>query len=390
MAQGSGRGPPVSIPRRVHGPSVERGPRDTCNHLPRHGILCGMGTRFVEAGVALAAVLSAVMLAFLLAAPWVMPTAAVPTPPEPTPRPSASAAPDIPPMGLFLMRTPFSFGPCLALELAPPSYPVAEGAEGTATVLVWQRGMTGCDSRSGEVESRTGTTHVVPDAGDPDAPPVGYTVEFSAPLFDNSFAGGETPTVQASLTILARQSTAELLQAVEDAPGSGQGYVLDLVPAVDPPLNPLPTPVPLTSGPVGLYLLAGRLGDDGPCLVLDLDDASYPADPGAEGEAAVRWWEPGSFDPDGPAECLSRGGEVGHIPASVTAIREGEDPAAITGHAVRFAIPPGAEGGPLEVEVRIGDTRDNPDQIDVTLVTANGESIIHFDRVDAIDPPLLP
>jgi hypothetical protein len=359
--------------------------------LPRHGILCGMGTRFVEAGVAIAAVLSAVTLAILLAAPWVMPAAAVPTPPEATPSPSASAEPGLPPMGLFLMRTPFSFGPCLAIELTPPSYPVAAGAEGTATVLVWQRGMTGCDTRSGDMESRTGRTHVVPDAADPDAPPVGYTVEFSAPLFDNSFAGGETPTIQASLTILARQSTAQLLQAVEDAPGSGQGYVLDLVPAVDPPLNPLPTPVALTSGPVGLYLLAGRFGTDGPCLVLELDEAAYPAAPEAEGAATVRWWEPGSFDPDGPAECLSRSGEIGLIPASVTAIREGDDPAgAVTGHAVRFGIPAVAASGAQEVEVRIGDTRDNPDQIDVTVVTPGGESTEHFDRVDAIDPPLMP
>lgn len=350
-----------------------------------------MGSRLVEAGVALAAVLSAVMLALLLAAPWVMPATAIRTLPEVTPRPSPSAEADIPPMGLFLMRTAFSFGPCLAIELTPPSYPVADGAEGTATVLVWQRGMTGCDSRSGDMESRTGTTHVVPDATDPDAPPVGYTVEFSAPLFDNSFAGGETTTIQASLTILARQSTAQLLQAVEDAPGTGQGYVLDLVPAVDPPLNPLPTPVPLTSGPVGLYLLAGPLRVDGPCLVLDLDDAAYPTAPAAEGLGAVRWWEPGIADPSDPARCLYRAGDVQEVPATVVALHDGDDPAAaVIGHAIRFTVPTAVGGAPQPIEVRIGDTRDNPDQLDARLVTPEGEADLRFDRVDAIDPPPAP
>ena len=350
-----------------------------------------MGTRLVEAGVALAAVLSAVTLALLLAAPWVMPATALPSLPEPTPRPSATDAPPAPPVGLFLMRTPFSFGPCLALELTPQAYPVADEAEGTATVLVWQRGMTGCDTRSGEIESRTGTTHVVPDAGDPNAPPVGYTVEFSAPLFDNSFAGGETPSIQASLTILARQSTDQLLQAVEDAPGTGQGYVLDLVPAVDPPLQPLPTPVPLTSGPVGLYLLAGPLSVDGPCLVLNLDDAAYPTDPGAEGIGTVRWWEPGVADPGDPARCLYRAGEVQEVPATVVALHEADDPGAeVIGHAVRFAVPATVGGAPQDVEIRIGDSRDNPDQLDARLATPDGEADLRFDRVDAIDPPLAP
>ena len=362
-----------------------------CNRLPRHGILCGMGTRLVEAAVALAAVLSAATLVLLLAAPWVMPSASLPSLAPVTPRPSASEAPPSPPLGLFLMRTPFSFGACLALELEPEAYPVADGEEGTAGVLVWERGMTGCDTRSGEIETRTGRTHLVPDADDPDAPPVGYTIEFTVPVFCDVGGGEEPSSISASLTILARQSTALLLQAIEDAPGSGQGYVLDLVPAVEPVLNPLPTPVPLTTGPTGLYLLAGRLGEGGPCLVLDLDDAAYPPEPGVDGTATVRWWEPGSFDPDGPAECLSRAGEVAEVPASVAAIHDGDDPAApVLGHAVRFVLPAGPSGEALEVDLRIGDTRDNPDRIEVTWAEGGGDVTLRFDRVDAIDPPLAP
>jgi len=204
-----------------------------------------MGARLLEIGVAIVTALSAGLLALLLAAPLMPQPAALNEAPSSTPLPSAPASPEdvLPPMGLFLMRNPFSLGPCLAIELEAQTYPVAGGSEGTATVLWWQRGMTGCDGRTGEVEMVEARTHAVPDSTDPDAPPVGYTLEFSMPLFDFSLGPMEDePPVHVSLTILTRQSTDTVLQAIEDAPGSGQGYVLDRVPAVDPPLNPLPTP----------------------------------------------------------------------------------------------------------------------------------------------------
>jgi hypothetical protein len=204
-----------------------------------------MGARLLEIGVAIVTALSAGLLALLLAAPLMPQPSGLPPLAAVSAVPSASIEPDpdLPPMGLFMMRNAFSFGPCLAIELEPRSYPVAEGTEGTATVLWWQRGMTGCDGRTGEVEPVEARTHVVPDSTDPDAPPVGYTLEWSMPLFDFNLGPMEDEQpVRVSLTILTRQSTDTVLQAIEDAPGSGQGYVLDRVPAVDPPLNPLPTP----------------------------------------------------------------------------------------------------------------------------------------------------
>jgi hypothetical protein len=210
-------------------------------------MLYAMGRRLIEAGTLLATVLSAAVLALLLAAPILpQPSAAPPPLPSTTPRasvPAVSPATALPPMGLFLMRTAFSFGPCLAIELAPQSYPTAEGAEGAATVYWWRRGMTGCDTRTGEVETVDARTHVVPGDDGPDAPPVGYTVEFSVPGWD-VFGPPDGPPIRSSLTILARQSTDTLLQAVEDAPSTGQGYVRDRVPGIDPPLDPLPSPTP--------------------------------------------------------------------------------------------------------------------------------------------------
>jgi hypothetical protein len=204
-----------------------------------------MGSRLVELVTGLAALASAVILAALLAAPILAPaTVAAPPSPSSTVRASETPAPLVPPIGLFLMREPFSFGPCLALDLVPQSYPVAEGAVGEATVLWWQRGLTGCDSRTGDVGDVPATVVTVPDEDDPDGPPVGYRLEFTVPFVGAAVGEepAEPPRIPSTLTILARQSGATLVQAVEEAPGSGQGYALDRVGAVEPPLNPLPTP----------------------------------------------------------------------------------------------------------------------------------------------------
>src|SRR5687768_5860055 len=100
-----------------------------------------------EAGVALATLLSIGMLGLLLAAPILrQPTAAHPAP---SPTPAQSDIPDeaLPPLGLYLLRGAFSFGPCLGMELTPPSYPVGDGpGSGVAMVYWWERGMTGCDT----------------------------------------------------------------------------------------------------------------------------------------------------------------------------------------------------------------------------------------------------
>lgn len=347
--------------------------------------------RVLELGVVIAAVLSAGLLAAMLAAPFLPQPSTVASLSSATPASSASATPaaETPPIGLYQMRNAFSFGPCLALELEAQSYPVAEGTEGSATVLWWVRGMTGCDSRTGEVQTITARTHLVPDADDPAAPPVGYTLEFSLPAVDAFGPTGEAPMISASLTILARQSTDTLLQAIEDAPGSGQGYVLDRVPAVDPRLDPLPTATPVAAGagPTGLYLLRGPIVAAGPCLAIELTQESYTVDSSSQGSATIRWWRPGGSDPDDPAMCLSRVGEMQEAAGAVALVTDsGGGP---VGYAVRFALP--LDGGEASsVEIAIDAAASNRDQLRATLVSPDAATELMFDRVDELNPPPAP
>ena len=333
-----------------------------------------MGTRVLEVGLAVAATLSAALLAVMLAAP-LLPQPSAPQA-SPAPSPSATPAAALPPIGLFQMRTAFSFGPCLAVELSPESYPVAEG-EGSARVLWWIRGMTGCDTRTGEVEEVTARTVVVLDSDEPATPPIGYTLTFSVPL-----EGG--PQILASISILARQSTDDLLQAVESAPGSGQGYVFDRVSAVDPPLNPLPSQAPsAVVPPNGIFLLQGPLSDDGPCLVLELGQPSYPTDADAEGTARVRSWEPAVRNDD-PAQCLMRAGEIQEAEASVTAVLD-SDGSPLAYEATFAVLGPG--GAPRPVEIAFDAAQRTPDRLEATIVEPD-IGIRVFDRVDSIEPPL--
>lgn len=345
--------------------------------------------RLLEIGVVVAAVLSAGLLAVMLAAPFLPQPPAVASLPSESPTASATPEASGPPIGLYQMRAAFSFGPCLALELEAQSYPVAEGAEGTATVLWWERGMTGCDSRTGEVETVTARTHVVPDADDAAAPPVGYTVEFAIPAVEAGGLREDAPPIRASITILARQSTAALLQAIEEAPGSGQGYVLDRVPAVDPRLDPLPTPTPVAAGmgPTGLYLLRGPIVADGPCLALELARESYPVHPSGEGGATVRWWEPGGSDPSDPAMCLSRLGEMQEVAATVALVSDSGG--AEVGYAVRFAMPL-TGGQSSDIEIALDVAASNRDQLQAMLVTPEPTTELGFDRVDELNPPPAP
>jgi hypothetical protein len=357
-------------------------------------MLYRMGRRLIEAGTLLATVLSAALLALLLAAPMLpQPSAALPPLASTTPRPSGPAATPaeaLPPMGLFLMRTPFSFGPCLALELAPQSYPTAEGAEGVATVYWWQRGMTGCDTRTGDVETVDARTHVVPSDDGPDAPPIGYTVEFSVPGWD-VFGPPGGPAIRSSLTILARQSTDTLLQAVEDAPQTGQGYVLDRVPGIDPPLDPLPSPTPpTTGGPSGLYLLRGPLDGTGPCIVLELGSAADPPE-GTDAVASARWWNPANDDPADPAACYGRSGDVASSPATLTPVVPGADPnLPPVAFRVEVSVVATGTGQPIDLVLELPPGDHPPDEVVATVVSPRGVGSVTLDRVDAIDPPLAP
>jgi hypothetical protein len=344
------------------------------------------GRSVLEIGVAIAAALSAGVLAVMLASPW-LPEAAnapLPSPSAPTPSPSATPAEDQPPIGLYLLRGPFSFGPCLGLELTAESYPVTEDAEGTATVLWWQRGMTGCDARTGEVQQVSAS--VARDLAEDDGHLIGYAIDFILPLDGDP----EGQSVPAQITILAAQSTTDLLQALETSAGSsGFGLVLDRVPAINPVLNPLPSTAPEAFQPRGLFLLAGPFGGDGPCLVLELDDAAYPADPTMEGSARVRWWDRAVPDSNDPAACLRRSGDIRETEASVIVAQRDEVdlPAAYAVH-LRLPLADSDETQAVDMLISVGDS--TIEQLQVTVVNPSGVPPLVFDRVDSIDPPLAP
>ena len=219
-------------------------------------MLCGMRRRFpiIEAGVALATAFSLAMLAVMLAAPWLPQAADEPLPLATTSPASAAPEADGPPMGLYLLRGPFSFGPCIALGLGPEAYPVQQPAEGAATVLTWERGMTGCDSRSTEVREvpATVTQVTADDGGEPRL--IGYAVDFdleTATNFDPlGSSPGSTATFAVQITILVNQSTPTLLQALDTTTPNSPGLVFDRVPVVDPRHDPLPSDgaIPLPSG----------------------------------------------------------------------------------------------------------------------------------------------
>lgn len=333
--------------------------------------------RVLEAGVGIAALLSVGLLAVMLAAPW-LPQRTAATLPVPTvqPTPTASAEAGVPPIGLFLLRGPFSFGPCLALELTPQSYPLAEGAEGTATILTWERGMTGCDARSGEIEQiDASVSRVVSE--DEDARVVGYAVAFRLPLGDRAESAVE-------ITILANQSTSILVQALETSAQGSPGLVFDRVPSVDPSLNPLPSQPPTAiAPPTGLFLLQGTAEEGGECLVIELGEPSYPVDPNAGGTARVRSWEPAVADPSDPARCLTRRGDIHETQASVVAVRDS------SGMALAYLVRIAGSDALQAIEISFDAAQPRPDQLEATFIEPDG-GVRVFDRVDAIEPPLAP
>lgn len=364
-----------------------------CRRTSRHDrrgscILSRMrGRSVLEIGVAVAAALSAGLLAIMLAGPWLPEAAdaAAPLPSASAAAPSATADEDLPPIGLYLLRGPFSFGPCLALELDAASYPLAEDAEGTATVLWWQRGMTGCDARTGEVQRVT--ARVARHLAEDDGHLVGYVVDFLVPP-----DAASDQRVPAQITILAAQSTADLLQALETSTPGSQGLVFDRVASVEPTLNPLPSATPTaevsTRGPIGLYLLQGPLAEN-VCLAVSLADDSYPPDPTVEGDASVLWWEHGPSEPDDPAACLSRTGAVQEARATVTPNWDAGVPSGSPdAHLIRFMLP--IAGDDAEFELAVVAEESNADQLAAVLLTDGGAEEVRLDRVDSIDPPLVP
>jgi hypothetical protein len=341
-----------------------------------------MASRLVEIGTAIAVLVSAVVLGAMLAAPLLdRPAGTALAEPTATPEPSAESA--APPLGLYLLRGPYTAGagPCLGIELTPDSYPASEsGAVGRASVLWWSRGMTGCDSRTDEIEEVAATVDRQAREGAPDET-LGYAIGFTLPV-----RAGLTSHVE--LTILAERSTQELLQVVDTGGGGAQGMVFDLVGVIDPPLDPRATPSPAAAlQPIGLYLLRGPLDSAGHCLVIELDEASYPPD--TDGRAGIRWWQRGDDDPDSPAPCLTRSGDVHDATASVTQLIDGLTGDRI-GYAIGFELVDPAKVGVTTIEIVVDVPRSSEDMLLATLTSEVGGPSIGFDRVDAIDPPLAP
>jgi hypothetical protein len=205
----------------------------------------------LEAGVALATALSLAMVGAMLAAPWLPQPTEGPLPLPSVAAPSTSPETDLPPLGLFLLRGPFSFGPCLALELGPEAYPVESPSEGTATVLSWERGMTGCDSRTGDVREIPATVSPVTAEDGAGDRLVGYALDFDLETGTNfnplGSSPGETATFAAQITILVNQSTPILLQALDTTTQGAPGLVFDRVPSVNPRDDPRPSDAPTPS-----------------------------------------------------------------------------------------------------------------------------------------------
>jgi hypothetical protein len=352
---------------------------------PGSCILSSMrGRGLLEIGVAVATALSVGLLGLMLASPWLPQAADAPSPQafEPSGAPSATPEGEQPPIGLYLLRGAFSFGPCLAIELSAESYPVAEDAEGSATVLWWQRGMTGCDARTGEIHEVSAA--VARDLAEDDGHLIGYALDFVLPLDVES-----EQRVAAQITILAAQSTADLLQALDTSAGSsGFGLVLDRVSAVDPPLNPLPSATPLAAvPPSGIFVMQGPLDAEGPCLVIELGEPSYPADPSADGAARVRSWQPSVRDPSDPAQCLYRRGDVDVTEGSVAVALDSSG--TLVAFDITFSVPVEGTGASRTIELSFDAAQRSPDHLEAAVLEPDlGVRI--FDRVDSIEPPLGP
>lgn len=350
-----------------------------------------MGARLLSAATILAAFLSAGVLGLMLAAPLLPQPATGGASPGASAmaEPSASAGMGLPPIGVYLQRGPVSFGsgPCLAVELTPRSYPLAEGAEGTATIRWWDRGIVDpghpdtCATRAGDLHVIEASVSRVFAGDDPDGRLIGYEITFPIAM---EFEGHLT----FDFTILLSRSTQEVLQAVVTNPQSTPGLVFDRVEEIDPPLASM-APAPSSeagSGSVGLYLLEGPLTAEGACLAIELTPESYSPYPGALGAATIRWWESGASDRSDPAACLSRIGDIHEVAASVVAVLNADVPT----YVVRFAAPlPGTDASAATEFAILADESDH-DRLVAVRETTSGTERLLFDRVDTLDPPLVP
>ncbi len=195
----------------------------------------------LEASIVIAALLSAIVLALMLAAP-ILPSQPTPMAVAATrsasPSASAEAGAELP-VGLFRARGPAFGGPCLGIELSADSYPPDRDGSGTARIVWWERAVVdganpaACDSRVGELHESSATVTAVPDDDEPDAL-IGYNLAFRVSL------AGTDVQQRAEIVILFERSTSEQLQAVVVSPAGMPGLVLDRVASIEPPLASAP------------------------------------------------------------------------------------------------------------------------------------------------------
>lgn len=348
-----------------------------------------MASRILEFAVALAALASAVLLGAMLAAPFLpQPSAPVAFAAISSPSASAEATAGEPPIGLFQVRGRLAFsGPCMGLVLSDASYP-PDGSAGSARVTWWTPTAVdpgnpqGCATRAGDLNEVAASVTPVVDEDEPEADPRGYSVQFRVPLFETD------PASRVEIVILLSRSTPDQLQALVLSPEGSPGLVLERVESIDPPFEPRPSATPIAVVPPdGLFLHQGPVGGDGPCLVLELGESSYPVDVSAVGTARVRSWEPANRDPNDPARCLTRRGEIHEAEASVVASVDPRTGA--VAYEVSFSVA-GAGSEASEPMLISFDGVQRPDQLRATLVERGGSSGLVFDRIDEIDPPLAP
>lgn len=197
-----------------------------------------MFARLTELAVGLGVLASAGILAAMLLAPFLPGPPAPSAAPSPaasgggTPAPSAEAA--TPPIGTYRLRGTLGFdGTCLGMILDAAAYPVALGAEGSATVLAWQSPIAdtanpaACSTRSGELQREEALVVRVFDEDDPAAGLLGYSVRFHL-----RGAGGQE--VDMDIVILAAQSSRDVIQAL-DMTTTGSGLVFERVAEIEPP-----------------------------------------------------------------------------------------------------------------------------------------------------------
>lgn len=187
---------------------------------------------------------------------------------------------------------------------------------------------------------------------------------------------------------LAALASAVLLGLMLAAP-----FLPQLSPSVAPVATPSPSASAVAPGvqaPIGLFQVRGRLAFSGPCMGLDLTEASYPVD-GSAGSARVTWWTPTAVDPGNPQGCATRASDLNQVAATVTPVVDEDEPAADPrGYSVQFRVPLFETDPASRVEIVILLSRSTADQLQALVLSPEGSPGLVLERVESIDPPFEP